>query len=237
MAGIVMSNDTKMDDPFRLLPKVIAHFRGSPKDLKKHGFQSVATVIEVNQATHTLHYRIDKETPLPAAESHDFISLEITLPNWNPPQTEAEIRKGDQFSVYLDPLKPDKNYYIDFSDKLGNDPNVRSMDEEEDSIDNEDEEMASALKTLITTSSPYLPLESVSDIELLMIKDELPRAFEKLVTGIMNLPKPLPEPLQGIDWNDCSELGVALGFDKEYFDDPAFWEKFQEFRDSENQGK
>lgn len=229
-AGIVMSGDTKMDDPFRLLPKVIAHFRERPKDLKKHGVQAVATVIEVNPAAHLLHYRIDKETPLPAAKSHDFISLEITLPDWNPPQTGAEIRKGDQFRVYLDPLKPDKNYHIDFSDKLGNDPLVRSLDEEDDTEATGEEEQTSQLKDLIAVSSPYLPLEDVSDIELLMIKGELARAFEKLVTGIMNLPKPLPKPLQSMDWNDCSELGTSLGLDKETEEDPEFWEKFREFR-------
>lgn len=228
--GIVMSGDSSMDDPFRLLPKIISHFHVSPKNLKKHGVKAVATVIEANPEAHTLWYRIDKEDPLPAATMHDFISLETTLPDWNPTQTETEIRKGDQFRVYLDPKKPDKNFYIDFSDKLGNDPLVRSLDEEDDSEATGEEEQTSQLKDLIAVSSPYLPLEDVSDIELLMIKGELARAFEKLVTGIMNLPKPLPKPLQSMDWNDCSELGTSLGLDKETEEDPEFWEKFREFR-------
>ncbi len=153
MAGIVMSGDTKMDDPFRLLPKVISYFHGSPKNLKKHGIPAIATIIEVNIETHMLHYRIDKVTAFPSAKSHDFISLEITLPNWNPPKTGAEIRKGDQFRVYLDSLKPDKNYFIDFNDKLGNDPFIKSMDEEEDAdvTDDRDNESDNATTKIPST--------------------------------------------------------------------------------------
>lgn len=232
MAGIVMSGDSKMDDPFRLLPSVISHFHRNPAKLKTSGVHAVATVIEANQESHLLHYRIDKDTALPAAKSHDFISLEITLPDWNQSQTEAEIRKGDQFRVYLDPLKPDKNYYIDFSNKLGNDPLVQSLDEEDESDGVDEEEMVGKLKDLIAVSSPYLPLESIGDIELLMMKDELSLAFEKLMTGIMDLPKPLPIPIQSLDWNDCSELGAKLGLNEKSEDDPGFWEKFRIFRAS-----
>ena len=230
IAGIVMSGDSKMDDPFRLLPKVISHFHGSPKNLKKHGVQAVATVIEANQEAHTLHYRIDKETTLPAAKSHDFISLEITLPDWKPSQTFAEIRKGDQFRVYLDPLKPDKNYYIDFNDKLGNDPFVQSLDEEDDSDGIEEEELVGKLKDLIAVCSPYISIESIDEIEAFIINDEPDLAFQKLLNEIMNLPKPLPKPLQNLDWNDCSELGTRLGLDEKPEDDPEFWEKFKTFR-------
>ncbi|MCX6286640.1 MAG: DUF3592 domain-containing protein [Bacteroidetes bacterium] len=98
---------------------------GSEKKLRKSGVQAVATVIEANVNTHLLHYRIDKETEMPAAKSNDFITLEISLSDWEPSQSEA-----------------------------------------------------------------------------LIIKDNLAPAFEKLMTGIMNLPKPLPKLIQGIDWND-----------------------------------
>jgi len=49
------------------------------------------------------------------------------------------------------------------------------------------------------------------------------------MTGIMNLPKPLPKPLQQVDWNDCSEFGANLGLDEKSAENPGFWKKFKVF--------
>ena len=47
------------------------------------------------------------------------------------PSTGSEIKKGDQFRAYLDPLKPDRTYFIDFNHRLGHNLNVKSINEED----------------------------------------------------------------------------------------------------------
>ncbi|MDP2335264.1 MAG: DUF3592 domain-containing protein [Bacteroidota bacterium] len=104
---------------------------GNHKKLMTTGVPAIATVIEANPQTHILHYRIDKEPRMPATVLADFISLEGTFPDWNPTQADVKMKRGDQFRAYLDSLKPTKNFYVDFNDKIGNNPNVKSMEEEE----------------------------------------------------------------------------------------------------------
>ena len=204
--------------------------QGSQMKLKTSGIPAIATVIEVDPKARVLHYRIDKEAEIHTAKSNDFISLEITLSDWKPSQAAAEIKKGDQFRVYLDSLKPNKKFYVDFSEKIGSNQFVQSMEEEDESIGKVEEEMVGKIRNLIETSSPYLPLESLSDIQLLMMKDDLALAFEKLVTEIMNLPRPLPNPLLKVDWDDILQLGTKLELDELAEDDPGFWKKFQAFK-------
>lgn len=105
---------------------------GSQRELKTSGIPAVATVIEANPEARFLRYRIDKDTRVSAAELDDFVSLERTLTEWKPSEVEVGLRKGDQFRAYLDPLKPGKNFYVDFSDRIGYNPLVKSMEEEED---------------------------------------------------------------------------------------------------------
>lgn len=88
---------------------------------------------------------------------------------------------------------------------------VQSLNEEDESSVNEEEELVGKLKDLIAVSSPYISIESIDEIEGLIIKEDLALAFEKLMSEIMSLPKPLPTPLQSIDWNNCLELGVNFG--------------------------
>ncbi|MCK9640104.1 MAG: hypothetical protein M0R39_09370 [Prolixibacteraceae bacterium] len=70
-----------------------------------------------------------------------------------------EIQKGDQFRAYLDPLKPFDYYYIDFSQGLGSDRFVKSM-EEEDREDVEEEKMVFGK---ITELGVKLGLEEAED--------------------------------------------------------------------------
>jgi len=46
------------------------------------------------------------------------------------------------------------------------------------------------------------------------------------MTGIMNLPKPLPVSFQSVDWDDCLKIAVYL--ESEY--DSEFWTKFEAFK-------
>ncbi|MCX6236763.1 MAG: hypothetical protein NTY07_04235 [Bacteroidia bacterium] len=92
--------------------------------------------------------------------------------------------------------------------------------------------IAGKLTDLLATSSPYLSPENQNEIEKLIKTDDLSLAFEKLMTRIMNMPEPLPEPLQSIDWDDCFELGVKLEFDELAEEDPTFLKKFQVFKNN-----
>lgn len=104
---------------------------GSQRKLKTSGVPAVATVIEANPEAQLLHYRIDKDTRIPTANLDDFDSFELTLGIWKPSQADAKLKKGDQFRAYLDSRKPSKNFYVDLNDKIGYDPLVKSIEEEE----------------------------------------------------------------------------------------------------------
>ena len=203
---------------------------GGQKDLKTSGFPAVASVLDADSKTGILKYRIDKETRVPdnqiRSENVDnFISLENTVYDWKPSKTDAAMKKGDQYRAYLGALKPTEDFYVDFSDKIGYDPFVTSNDE--DYIDDEEIEnkLIGKLKKLATKSLPYLSQESSSEILKLIEDEELILAFEKLMNGIMNLPKPLPVPFQRVDWDDCLEIAAYL--EAEY--DSEFWTKFETF--------
>jgi len=199
------------------------------KKLMTNGVPAIATVIEANTGTRSLRYRIDKEPRMPSTILANFISLEGTFTDWTSSQLKLKLKKGDQFRAYLDSLKPTKNFYVDFNDKIGNNQNVQSMEDEEASYEKEEKELVGKLTRLLTTSSPYLPPESISEIKALIEEDDFSHAFEKLATKIMNLPKPLPASIRSIDWDVCYKLLVKLGLDEESIDDPGFWEKFQAF--------
>lgn len=203
---------------------------GGQKDLKTSGFPAVANVLDADLKTGVLKYRIDKETQVPdnrirSENVKNFISLENTVYDWKPSKTDAALKKGDQYRAYLGALNPTKDFYVDFSDKIGYDPFVTSN--EEDYIEDEEIEnkIIDKLKKLATTSLPYLSQESSSEILKLIDDEELILAFEKLMNGIMNLPKPLPVPFQRGDWNDC--LDIAAYLEAEY--DSEFWTKFKTF--------
>jgi hypothetical protein len=200
------------------------------KKLMTTGVPTIATVLSANPKDRLLKFRIDQDPQTPSTKLDEFISLENAISDWEPPKTNMEIQKGDQFRAYLDSLKPTKNFYVNFNDKIGNNPNVQSIDEEEESYNKEEEVLAGKLTNLVNTSSPYLSSETVSEIRKLIKNDELSLAFEKLATGIMSLPKPLPTPLRNNDWDACSKLLVKLGLDEESEDDPGFWKKFQVFK-------
>jgi hypothetical protein len=102
----------------------------SQRELKTSGVPAVATVIEVKREARFLHYRIDKETRRATANPDDFISFENTLYDWKPTNADAALKKGDQFRAYLDSVKPGDNFYVDFSDRRGWDPLVKSMEDE-----------------------------------------------------------------------------------------------------------
>ncbi len=110
----------------------------SQKYLKTSGVPAVATVIEANPEARFLRYRIDKDTRIPTANLDDFISLENTLSDWKPSQADAGLKKGEQFRAYLDAQNPSENFYVDFSDRIGYDPRVKSMEDE--SIEEDEEE-------------------------------------------------------------------------------------------------
>ncbi|RPI06986.1 MAG: DUF3592 domain-containing protein [Ignavibacteriae bacterium] len=113
------------------------HDPGIHKELKTSGVSAIATVIKANKKTRYLHYRIKEDAKGAAAKLENFVSLEGEFSFWVPRQTEAEIKEGDRFRAYLDSLKPVQKFYIDFNDKIGNDPFVRSMDDEDASIEEE----------------------------------------------------------------------------------------------------
>ena len=140
----------------------------------------------------------------------DFISLEGTLSDWNSPQTVVEITKGDQFRAYLDTLKPFDNFYIDFSQRLGSDRYVKSVEEEDFEGLEAEKVIAGKHTDRLATSSPYLSPENTSEIQTLITDDNLALAFEKLMTLIMNIPRPLSASLNSIDWNDCLEQESSL---------------------------
>ncbi len=210
-------------------------------ELKTSGVPAVATVIEANSEARILHYRIDKDPRKPSADLDDFETVEQTHDDWKPTQAEARtppppLKRGEQFRAYLDPLNPSDKFYVDFSDRIGSNPRVQSLQEEEAAIEQEEEYLVSKLRSLATTSAAYLSPESLSEIETLIEEDGLPLAFEKLVTAIMNLPRPLPTPLKNVNWDDYLELGGKLGLDEAMADDaemgydPKFWTKFSAFK-------
>ncbi|MCX6220697.1 MAG: DUF3592 domain-containing protein [Bacteroidia bacterium] len=201
----------------------------SQKKLMTTGVPAIAIVLSANPKTRLLKFRIDKDPQTPSTKLDEFISLENAISDWKPPQTNVEIQKGDQFRAYLDPLKPFDYYYIDFSHRLGSDRFVKSIEEEDAEDDENDKVMVSKLTNLITICSPYLSPENASEIQTLITDNDLCPAYEKLITRLMNLPKPLPAPLQKVDWNDFTGIGVYMGFDEDSEDDPEFWKKFQTF--------
>jgi len=201
----------------------------SQKKLMTTGVPAIATVLSANPKTRLLKFRIDKDPQTPSTKLDEFISLENAISDWKPPQTNVEIQKGDQFRAYLDPLKPFDFYYIDFSHRLGSDRFVKSIEEEDAEDEENDKVMAGKLTNLITICSPYLSPENTNEIQTLITDNDLCPAYEKLITRIMNLPKPLPAPLQKVDWNDFTGIGIYLGLDEDSEDDPEFWKKFQTF--------
>ena len=201
----------------------------SQKKLMTTGVPAKATVLNANPKTRLLQFRIDGDPQTPYTILEDFISLEDSISNWEPPKTNVEIQKGDQFRAYLDPLKPFDYYYIDFSHRLGSDRFVKSIEEEDAADDENDKVIAGKLTNLITTCSPYISPENASEIQTLITDNDLCPAYEKLMTRIMNLPKPLPAPLQKVDWNDFTEIGIYLGFDEDSEDVREFWRKLQIF--------
>lgn len=106
------------------------HDPGTHKELKTSGVSAIATVIKADPKTRSLHYRIQKDTRIATTKLADFVSLEGEFTFWLPPRTGAEIKKGDQFRAYLDSLKPFEKFYIDFSQRLGSDRNIKSNIEE-----------------------------------------------------------------------------------------------------------
>lgn len=199
------------------------------KELKTSGVSAIATVIKANPKTRSLRYRIHKDPRIAPTILEDFVSLEAEYSFWAPPRTGAEINKGAQFRAYLDSLKPFEKFYIDFSERLGTDRNVKSMEEEVIEEQEAEKVIAGKLTDLLTTSSLYLSPENVSEVKTLIKEDNLFLAFEKLITGIMKLPRPLPITIIGVDWNDLLQIGIRLELDVAAEDDPEFWEKFQVF--------
>ena len=206
----------------------------SKKKLMTTGVPAIATVLSANPKTRLLKFRIDKDPQTPSTKLDDFISLENEISDWKPPQTNVEIQKGDQFRAYLDPLKPFDFYYIDFSHRLGSDRFVKSIEEEDAEDEENDKVIVGKLTNLITTCSPHLSPENASEIQTLITDNDLCPAYEKLITRIMNLPKPLPSLLQKVDWNDFTEIGIYLGLDEDSEDDPEFWKNFQAFKKFQN---
>ncbi len=206
------------------------HDPGIHKELKTSGVSAIATVIKADQKTRSLHYRIQKDTSIATTKLADFVSLEAEFAFWIPPRSGAEIKKGDQFRAYLDSLKPFKKFYIDFSQRLGSGRNVKSNAEEVIEAEKGEKVITRKLTNLLTKSIPYLSTENVSEIKTLLKEDNLSLAFEKLVTRIINLSRPLPAPLLKIDWNDISQIGIKLELDELAEDDPGFWKKFQTFK-------
>ena len=105
------------------------HDPGVHKELKTSGVSATATVIKANPKARYLRYRIEKDTRIATTKLADFVSLEGEFTFWLPPRTAVEIKKGDQFRAYLDSLKPFEKFYIDFSQRLGSDRNVKSWEE------------------------------------------------------------------------------------------------------------
>jgi hypothetical protein len=105
------------------------HDPGTHKELKTTGVSAIATVIKADPKARSLHYRIEKDTRIATTKLADFVSLEGEFTFWIPPRTGAEIKKGEQFRAYLDSLKPFEKFYIDFSQRLGSDRNVKSIKE------------------------------------------------------------------------------------------------------------
>jgi len=200
------------------------------KELKTSGVSAIAIVIKVNPKVRYLHYRIEKDTQISTTKLNDFVSLEREFSFWIPPHSGAEIKKGDQFRAYLDPLKPFEKFYIDFSQRLGSDRNIKSNAEEVIEEMEAEKVIVGKLTDLLTKSSPFLSPENESEIQTLLKEDYLSLAFEKLVTRIINLHRPLPTPLLKVDWDDILQLGIKLELDELAEVDPGFWEKLQAFK-------
>ena len=210
------------------------HDPGIHKGLKTSGVSAIATVIKANPKARYLHYRIQKDTRIATKKLADFVSLEGEFTFWLPPRTAVEIKKGDQFRAYLDSLKPFEKFYIDFSQRLGTDRNVKSMDEEVIEEQEAEKVIIGKLTNLLAKSSGYISPEDTSEIRTLLNEDDLSLAFEKLMTGIMKLPRPLPTTLLRVDWNDYLQIGIKLDLEEFAEDDPEFWKKFQSFKTGPN---
>lgn len=187
-------------------------------------------MLDADSKTGILKYRIDKETRVSDnrifSENVDkFISLHNTIYNWKPSKTDAVVKKGDKYRAYLGALKPTKDFYVDFSDKIGYDPFITSNEGDSSEDVEIENKLIGKLKKLATKILPYLSQESSSEILKLIEDEELILAFEKLMNGITNLPKPLPVPFQRVDWDDCLDIAVYL--EAEY--DSEFWRKFKTF--------
>lgn len=100
------------------------------KELKTSGVSAIATVIKANPKARYLHYRIEKDSRIASTKLADFVSIERGFSFWVPSLTDVRIKKGDQFRAYLDSLKPFEKFYIDFSQRLGSDRNVKSIEKE-----------------------------------------------------------------------------------------------------------
>ncbi|MCK9450491.1 MAG: DUF3592 domain-containing protein [Bacteroidales bacterium] len=204
-------------------------------ELKTSGVSAIATVIKANPKTRHLHYRIELDTRKATPELADFVALESEFAFWIPPATGEEIKKGDQFRAYLDSLKPFKEFYIDFSQRLGFDQNVKSFDEEAAIEDEAEKVIILKLVNLLRTCSAYLSAENLSEIKGLIKENNLSLAFERLVILIMDSTRPHPLPLLKLDWNDILELGIKLDINELSEDEPGFWEKFLKFKTGQNQ--
>lgn len=101
------------------------------KRLMKSGVPAIATVIDADLKAKILHYRVDKDPSVHNKKLDGFISIEQTLSDRELPKTDTEIHKGDQFRAYLDTLNPFENFYTDFNHRIGSNPSVKSMAEED----------------------------------------------------------------------------------------------------------
>ena len=126
-------------------------------------------------------------------------------------------------------MDPYGDFHVDYSDRTGTDMFATSLDEGDEGDDREWRVLIDKVRHLVTAVSPFLPTDTVSSMTELIDVEDPAEAFEEAMKGIMALPRPLPVPLQALDWKDYLTVGIDLGCDDEDAGEAGFWTGFKAF--------
>jgi hypothetical protein len=107
--------------------------------LKKNGVEAIATVIKADAKAEILVLNIKEDYRIHNKKKEDCYTFEYTDYMWRPNKKNASIKKGDQFRAYYDAVKKSSKVYVDFGDFSGNNFNIKSFEEEEKMLPEENE--------------------------------------------------------------------------------------------------